>query len=315
MMLSVRILSLNYNGHDLLRKYLPALVEAATRSSYRCAVSVIDNCSSDGSVEMLRREFSGVDVFVAPDNRVLCSYNDAARRYEEDILILMNNDIRVEPDFVDALVRPFEQDGSVFFVTPRCLSMADGSYEGNRTQARIRKGLFWASSKFEGYEGGIERPGWTFQGGFGAFDRSKFLELGGYDDLYLPGRLEDADLCFRAQKMGWKCLYEPDSVVHHEGGTSFHRKFGRQGTLVINWRNTFLFMFKNLSDRGYWVSFVLWLPVRLAHSLMTFRPEVFMGFVTALPHIGRALERRRKLRNAGMLTRIPDREIFLRVSS
>lgn len=310
---SVRILSLNYNGRDLLRKYLPSLIEAARRSSYPCSVTVIDNRSPDDSLSVLREEFPGVDVFVSPENRVLCSYNDAARRYTEDILILMNNDIRVEPDFVDGLVRPFEQDGSVFFVTPRCLSMKDGAYEGNRTQARIQRGLFWASSTFKGYETGIGRPGWTFQGGFGAVDRLKFLRLDGYDDLYLPGRLEDADLCFRAQKRGWKCLYEPGSVVHHEGGTSFHRKFGRQGTLEINWRNTFLFMIKNLSDRGYWADFALWLPVRLLYSLVSLRPEIFIGFVRALPLIGRALGRRRALKAAGLLSGVPDREIFSRV--
>lgn len=314
MTLTVRILSLNYNGRDLLRKYLPGLLAAARKSSYRCAVTVIDNRSTDDSLRVLRAEFPDVDVYEAPENRVLCSYNDAALRYTEDILVFMNNDIRVEPEFVDPLVKPFERDGAVFFVTPRCYSMTDGAYEGNRTQARIQRGLFWASSKFEGYEAGIDRAGWTFQGGFGAVDRAKFLQLGGYDDLYLPGRLEDADLCFRAQKRGWKCLYEPGSIVHHEGGTSFHRKFGRQGTLEINWRNTFLFMFKNLSDSGYWARFIFWLPVRLAYSLITLRPEVFIGFVRAIPHLRGALRRRRTLKRSGGLSGVPDREIFSRVT-
>ncbi len=307
----VRILLLNYNGRELLERYLPSFLEAARASSHDCRVGVVDNCSSDGSAEYLRRHFLDVTVYTAASNRVLCSYNEAAAALEDDILILMNNDMRVEKDFVDPLVAPFLEGPDVFFVTPRCLSMADGSYEGSRTRARMHFGVFWSSSRYPGHERDIDKPGLTFHAGFGAFDRRKFLELGGYDDLYLPGRLEDADLCFRAQKRGWKCLYRPDSVVRHEGGTSFHRRFGAYGTLVINWRNTFLFMWKNL-EAGLIARSCVWLPARLAYSLVTFRTELFAGFCRALPLLPQALSRRRALRLSAPAgaPAVPDLEIF-----
>ena len=254
MALNACILILNYNGRALLEKYMPSFIRALEKSRYPCRLAVIDNCSADGSAEFICSSYPSVQVYAARENRVLCSYNDAARETPEEILIFMNNDIEVEPDFIDPLIEPFEKDSSVFLVTPRCLSMKDRTYEGNKTRARIHYGLFWASSIYPGFEKQIDRMGLTFQGGFGAFSRKKFLALGGYDDLYLPGRLEDADLCFRAYKRGWKSFYTPKSVVYHEGCVSFHKEFGVRRTSLINWRNTFLFMWKNLSDKSYFLS-------------------------------------------------------------
>lgn len=232
--MTVAVLVLNFNGKELLQRYLPSFEAALARSKYSCVLGVVDNQSTDGSVEYLRQQFPGVVVYQAKENRVLCSFNEVVAYLDQEVILLMNNDIRVEADFIDPLIEPFLKHKDVFFVTPRCLSEKLLRYEGNRTKAMIRYGMFWSSAIYPGYERGIDKPGLTFQGGFGAFDRKKFLELEGYDDLYLPGRLEDADLCFRAFKRGWRCLYEPRSVVTHEGGVSFHKRFGFRQTQVIN---------------------------------------------------------------------------------
>ena len=308
--MTVNVLVLNFDGKDLLEKYLPSIERAVRRSRHECRLGIVDNGSQDGSVEFLRNRFPDVRIFEAKENRVLCSYNDVAVKLDENILIFMNNDIQVDENFVDPLVEPFDRSGDIFFVTPRCLSPKDGSYEGNKTKGMIRRGVYWSSALYPGYELGIGKPGPTMQGGFGAFDRKKFLELGGYDDLYLPGRLEDADICFRAYKRGWKCLYEPASVVYHEGGVSFKKRFGNRGMLVINWRNTFLFMIKNLSDRMTLVKFLLWLPFQALYALIFFKPEFIIGLFKSLPLLKEALRRRQELKRSGHLEAVPDREIF-----
>ncbi len=310
---TVNILVLNYNGRELLETYLPSIVKAAGRSRFACRVGVIDNQSKDDSVNFLRKSFPGVDIYLAKENRVLCSYNPVAQELSDDILIFMNNDIRVEEDFVDPLVVPFTESRDVFFVTPRCLSLSDKRYEGNKTRGRIRFGIYWSTALYPGYESECDKPGLTIQGGFGAFDRKKFLELGGYDDLYLPGRLEDADICFRAYQKGWRCLYEPKSVVYHQGGVSFHREFGVRKTLVINARNTFLFMWKNLSDKILCFECTLWLPFRLFYSLVSMRPELFLGFIQALPLWSKAKRHRKRCQAQGSLGLRSDREIFNQV--
>lgn len=312
---SVRILILNYNGRALLEKYLASFQAAVAKSVFSCALGVVDNKSQDDSVEWLQKNYPDVFIYRPTQNRVLCSYNDVAGQLEEDILIFMNNDIGVESNFIDPLVKPFLNDNDVFMVTPRCLSVRDKAYEGNKTRAAIRHGMFWSSCIYPGHEKDINNPGLTFQGGFGAFDRKKFLALDGYDDLYLPGRLEDADICFRAYKRGWKSLYEPSSIVYHEGGTSFHRSFGVRGTLAINWRNTFLFMWKNLSD---WINFFqtpLWLPIWLVRSAVRREPEFIIGFWQALKFFGAARRKRKTLGRNFFVKALSEREIFRRVSS
>ena len=311
--LSVNVLVLNYNGRDMLQKYMPSLEKAVAKSRFACRLGVVDNCSADDSVVFLKANCPKVDIYLAKENRVLCSYNEIAAQVSDDIVLFMNNDIEVDENFIDPLVAPFQTDDKVFFVTPRCLSMKDRSYEGNKTYATLRYGIYRSSAIFPGYEQYKDKPGFTAQGGFGAFDRKKFLELGGYDDLYLPGRLEDADLCFQAFQRGWKCLYEPQSVVYHEGGVSFHKAFGVKKTLVINARNTFLFMWKNLNDKLSYFKHVFWLPWRLLGSLVLLKPELFLGFCAAVPMWSKARSRRQKLKQAGFLGKVPDRAILGRV--
>ena len=145
--------------------------------------------------------------------------------------------------------------------------------------------------------------------GFGAFCRRKFNELGGYDDLYLPGRLEDSDLCFRAWKKGWSLLFEPQSIVYHKGGESFHKTFGVSKTLRINHRNAFLFTWKNIRDPLYLLSHLFLLPFRLTFSLLRGQSEFFLGFWDALPLLGKALSSRYKVKGS----QSSDREIFEKV--
>ncbi len=310
--MNVCILVLNYNGVDLLEKYLPSFERAVRASRHSCRLAVIDNASSDASLKILKNDFPEVAVHVMRENKVLCAYNEVAAKLTDEILIFMNNDIRVEEGFVDPLVAPFLREEKVFFVTPKCLA-ADGRYEGNKTRGRVRFGVYWSTALYPGYEKEINRPGPTLQGGFGAFERNKFLELGGYDDLYLPGRLEDADLCFRAYKREWKCLYEPASVVFHEGGVSFHKVFGPRRTLVINWRNTFLFMWKNLSDKLILLECAFWLPVRLLWSILSGNSELFLGYLEALPLKKEAKKRKEILKRSELLQSVPDCKIFAEV--
>ena len=307
--MKVAVLILNYSGADLLRKYLPSFQKAVQASSHNCRLIVIDNASTDASLDILKKEFPDVAVHALGDNRVLCAYNEVMSRIDDEIVLFMNNDIRAEEGCVDPLVAPFLKDEKVFFTTPKCLGPT-GRYEGNKTRGTVRFGLFGATAIYPGHEADIDRPGVTFQGGFGAFDRKKFLALGGYDDLFLPGRLEDADICFRAFKRGWVCLYEPASVVHHEGGVSFHKIYGPRKTLVINWRNTFLFMWKNLSDKLLVLRCSFWLPARLLGSILTGKLEIFEGYLEARALKKEARQRKEILRREGLLGTVSDRKIF-----
>jgi N-acetylglucosaminyl-diphospho-decaprenol L-rhamnosyltransferase len=297
MSLSANIVILNYNGEALLRQFLPAVVSAAKESRYTCAVTVLDNCSRDGSEAYVKSEHPDVRWIAAPENKVLISYNAAAEMLTEDILILLNNDIRPEPGFVDPLVRVFEQKKDAFFAASH----------GDCPLAKSRWGILSAEIEYPGYDKVIDIEGVSFSAGIGAFDRKKFLEIGGYDELYLPGRYEDVDLCYRGWKRGWKGYYVPQSRKYHVGGASFDKAFNWKATQAMVFRNSVLFMIKNVTDPILFSKFLFMLILRLFSAALLGKWFIWTGFWGAIGRLPQALSARRR---ALKQFKVSDREVL-----
>ena len=292
-MLKTHILILNYNGIDILPRCLPSVVEAARKASYPTGVTLLDNGSTDRSVEWTRQRYPEVRIDRAKQNRFLVSFNEGVENTEVDIVILMNSDLRVDPGFVDPLVRVFKKHPDAFLASPQSFTFDGSRYEGGITHAQVRWGIFWASASFPGSETVRQHPGYTFASGFGAFHRKRFLALGGYDDLYLPGIMEDADLGFRAWRAGYRSYYAPESRVYHMGQASFSKAFGKKGILTMAHRHTFLLMWKNLSDAGLLFQHFLFLIPRLVFASLRGQTEFTAGFFQALGRLPEAQKRRR----------------------
>jgi GT2 family glycosyltransferase len=146
-------------------------------------------------------------------------------------------------------------------------------------------------SRVPGHEQHIGRPDLTAAAGpVLAVDRAKFLEVGGYDPIFFPGRIEDLDLGFRGWMAGWKGYYVPGSVAYHRGFGSFGPAFGRSGCDRLAARNSLIFAWKNLSGRRL-AGHLAWLPLRLAHGRTAFAGAV----AGALRRLGPVLEARKAL--------------------
>lgn len=302
----VDLFILNYNGASYALDSIASFLEAIKRSSYECKLFVIDNSSTDNSVELIRRQFFNVKI-LSMKNRVLCSFNEAARGSNADVVFLLNNDLKVASDSLDHAIRLFQNHNDLFMVSMKSF-LQDGSYEGGLAKPFLQLGIFGTTCHFKGHEKLIGRTNITFAAGFGAFDRKKFLELDGYDDLYLPGRLEDVDLCLRAWKKGWKSYYQPKSIVWHIGAKSFNERFGRRGTMELAYRNTFLFMWKNFRTPQYWFSHVIFLLPKMLWMLAKGRHEFITGFVKATRKIPTVIQRRKKEKS--MAYKHSEREIM-----
>ena len=263
----VHLLVLNYNGRRLLETCLPSIVEAARASRHRCEVAVIDNDSDDDSIAWLIEHFPEVHR-IRCANRGLCSFNQVLPILEGSVAILLNNDIKLAGDAIDPLVEPLAQAetgaNACFMTAPLCWQFDGKHYEGFRTAIRWRWGLVQATALFPGHETGIHQPGPTASAGaVMAVDRRKFVALGGFDPLYLPGRLEDLDLCLRAYLAGYHCRYVPKAVAWHRGMATFSGVFGTAGCDRLSLRNTLLFQWKNLRHPGHLARQLVGLPARL----------------------------------------------------
>lgn len=289
--LGVHILVLNFNGRDLLRECLPSVVAAAAQAGPACGVTVVDNDSTDGSREYLLDAWPEVGLVHSP-NLGLASFNAVLERLAEPIVLLLNNDVRLDLGAIGPLVRALREHSDALFSAPLCWNTDGTLYEGMRTRVRWRFGLVQGMSRTPGHELVIREPDLTAAAGpVLAVDRDRFLALGGFDPLYFPGRIEDLDLGFRGWMAGYRGYYVPQSVAYHVGMGSFGPAFGAEGCRKLALRNTLLFVWKNLRGRRLWSHFG-WLGVRSLRALATGETLFFKA-------LAEALARHRQVRRSG----------------
>jgi O-antigen biosynthesis protein len=236
----------NWNGRDLLERFLPSWV-AAIAGHPGSEIVVVDNGSTDGSSVWLRENCPQLRVIELPQNLGFGGGSNAGfRAAKNDIVVLLNSDMRVEPDFLAPLLAGFTDDKvfavscQVFFGDP-----SKRREETGLTQGWWQDGSLRVSHREDPAVDGLF-PCFYGGGGSCAFDRRKFLELGGFDPLLHPFYLEDTDLGFLAWKRGWKVLYQPASVVHHEHRGTIGKRFTPDYIRSIVQKNFLLFCWKNI---------------------------------------------------------------------
>lgn len=285
--MDVHIVILNYNGVDVLKEYLPLVVKAASESCHNVKVTVLDNKSTDDSVAYITESFPSVNVVAAKANLVLVSYNDFLSTISENIILLLNNDAYMAPGCIDYLVERLKDD-SVFVVAPKILDEEGKKITGGCMDFSVRAGLFRNKLK------SADKNNYTlFVGSSAAYNREKFIALGGYDSIYLPGTYEDMDLCYRAWQRGWFCIYEEKAVVYHEDSASFKKVYGNRKRQTISARNAYLFVWKNIHDPAIIFSNVLLYPCLLLFNALRMRLDLVMGSLKALTRIPQIMSRRK----------------------
>lgn len=240
----------NWNGRDLLEKYLPPLI-TATAGHPDNEIIVVDNGSADGSAEFVRERFPQVRLLALPKNLGFGGGSNAGfAAAKNDIVVLLNSDMRVAPDFLQPLLDGFDAPDvfavscQIFFPDP-----AKQREETGLTHAWWSQGTLRVRHVIDDKVTTLY-PCFYGGGGSCAFDRRKFLELGGFAHLLRPFYLEDTDLSFAAWKRGWRVLYQPASHVWHEHRGTIGRKFSRAYIETIIRKNFLLFAWKNIHEPG-----------------------------------------------------------------
>jgi len=302
----------NWNGRDLLEKYLPPLAEAMSGNA-RNEIIVVDNGSTDGSAEFVRSTFPQVRLVALPKNLGFGGGSNAGfAAAQNDIVVLLNSDMRVDSGFLQPLLDGFT-DASVFAVTSQIFFSDPGR---KREETGLTQG-WWSSGFLRLRHVADEAVNELFPcfypgGGSSAIDRRKFLELGGFDHLLRPFYLEDTDLGYMAWKRGWKVYYQPASKVWHEHRGTIGKNFDQSYIDGVLYKNLILFCWKNIhSFRAIlshlvnsWVGAVL--SVLAGHSM---ERATLGGQWRALLQAPEALRSRWRARS---LAAIGDEEAFRR---
>jgi GT2 family glycosyltransferase/glycosyltransferase involved in cell wall biosynthesis len=263
----------NWNGRDLLIKYLPHVIEAL-RSDPANEVIVVENGSTDDSAHVLREQFPTVRVVALEKNLGFGGgCNAGFRAAQNDVVVLLNSDMRPEPGFLAPLLAGFS-DEKVFAVSCQI-------FFSDPTKIREETGLtqgWWENGTLRvthRTDPAIEDLYPCFYGGGGscAFDRHKVLELGAFDHILAPFYLEDTDLGYQAWKRGWKVLYQPRSIVYHEHRGTIGRRYKRSAIERVVQKNILLFCWKNIHE---------W-PRLLSHFAFNYAAAVVSAFLGDSP--------------------------------
>ncbi|MEX1011872.1 MAG: glycosyltransferase family 2 protein [Balneolaceae bacterium] len=308
---SVSVIIVTWNALEHLQTFLPSV--AATEYD-NLEVLIADNASTDGSAEWVRENFPTFNVVTLMRNFGYCGGNNrAADHANGEILLFLNNDVRVEPGWLEPIIREFE-DPNVAAVQPKILSHTEPGhfeYAGAAGGYLDRMGYpFCRGRIFDHVERDTgqyddRRPIFWASGAALAIRKTCFMEAGRFDDTF-EFHMEEIDLCWRLWNRGQKVIYTPESRVFHLGGGSLPSGSSRKA--YFNFRNNLQMLWKNATTEWLKSRFFFRLlldGVAAFHALATGHAGVFgaifrahMRFYTRWPALNRqrkALQAERKM--------------------
>lgn len=298
----------SYNGKKLLARCLPSVIQAVEYDGRDHEIIVVDDGSDDDSVTFIRENFSKIKVIQFEKNygfAIAC--NKGIQASQGDIVILLNNDVVVERDFIASLLKHFRDD-KVFAVSAKTLVPNLGMVNHSVSVPILRYGLL-NILRFDNDSRKCSEVCRIFYAcaAAAAYSRKKFMSLGGFDTIYTPFYGEDVDISYRAWKQGWEVLYDPASVVYHYTPATISRIPLKQGGGTIFAKNGLLFVWKNFTDRRLILSHLFWLPIHLLRAMQAKNLAFIKGFMMALRQLSEVWERRKREKRQAILT---DREVF-----
>jgi len=223
----VSVVILNHNGKEFLKVLLPSIY-VQTRLPEE--VILVDNASSDGSVEWVKREFPQIKIIVNFTNVFFSQgMNTGIKEAHGDYILCLNNDVRLSQEFLEEILRYLNSSSRIGMACPKIYD-----WKGRKLDSCGQSISLWGTPKDRGKG---RRDSSRFSeveevfgpGGIAVIYLREMLEEikedGEYFDETLKIFYEDLDLAWRARKKGWRCIFVPSAVAfHYRGGTTLKRK-------------------------------------------------------------------------------------------
>ncbi len=243
------VVILNYNTVSHLKNYLPSVIEHTPEG---IEIIVVDNGSNDNSVEVMKTEFPDIRLIVNKQNLGFAGgYNEAIKKIDTDILVLINSDIKVKSGWLEPVLQEMEQHPEVAIAQPKILSLenpkqfeyagAAGGYIDRLGYPFCRGRIFTTVEEDWGqYE---EQTDIFWASGAAFFIRKKIFDhFKGFDDSYFA-HMEEIDLCWRVKRAGYRVIAVPSAQVYHLGGGTL--SYGSERKTFLNVRNSLFTILKN----------------------------------------------------------------------
>jgi GT2 family glycosyltransferase len=320
------VIVVNWNRRELLRACLESVVKQVEITP---ELIVVDNGSTDGSVELVWSGFPYVRLIRNTANRGFCAANNQGiKAANGEWIALLNNDAEADPHWLAAMLEVVRDRPDLGMVASKILVFSDprridkvGHVIFPDGQNRGRGTGAWDNGQFDR----VEEVLWP-DGCAALYRRKMLLEIGGFDEDFFA-YADDADLGLRARIAGWKCLYAPHAVVRHHRGATLGVASVRRLILIernrvllavklfpwsLLWLNGYYYARRLLAGilaartgKGETALYPGWLGKwRLVRALV-------IGDLSALPLLPKMLAKRRKLERLRKLSPRQTRELIL----
>lgn len=289
-----------WNGRELLARHLPSVMAELQRwergSGAEGELVISDDGSNDGTAAWLRAAWPRARLDRSERNRGFApAANAGVAAARGRLILLLNNDLELMPGALERIAGAFAAAPELFGVTLRAENESTGELETGGKCGRYRRGFWECWRNFEVPTEGAREESFALVGGFCAFRRALFLELGGFDAAFAPYYWEDVDLSYRARKRGWRLAYEPDARVRHQISATTTRHASAYQRAAITHRNRLWFHWKNL-DGGRLPAHIAWVAALAPQMALRGEFSYHDGLLRALAGLPGLLRRRRQER-------------------
>ena len=260
---NIAVVILNWNGRDMLDKYLPSVVEHTTG---KARIIVADNGSTDDSITLLTERFSEVEVLSLDQNYGFAEgYNRALSQVDAHYFVLLNSDVEVSGGWLAPLFDYMEHHPETAACQPKILSSVNKThfeYAGGAGGLIDRYGYAYCKGRIfdvveedKGQYDTTTDIDWAT--GACLFIRAEdYFAAGGFDKRFFA-HFEEIDLCWRLRLRGRHIACVPQSKVYHLGGGTLPQ--GNPQKTFLNFRNNLTMLYKCLpSDKRRRVMRVRW---------------------------------------------------------
>lgn len=257
----VSIVIVNYNGRDLTLN----LLKSISRLNYKnYEIIVVDNASTDGTSEAVKKNFKNVKLVENKKNLGYSGANSCISHCEGEYILFLNNDMEIGRSSLNELVETAQADKDCVMAAPRLVNFYD---------KKLKSGGTWLSRAFyNGHIKGNDKDSTKEIPYLGVgLIRKDFVEMFGYlfdPDYFIYG--EDVDLGLRIRLIGKKALFEPKSLMYHMHSITMQKQKKSFSTFLME-RNLMTTFFKILSINNI----IIYLPYVLLLRLIAIMKDVF----------------------------------------
>lgn len=250
------IVILNWNGADMMRSYLPSVLQCSQDKDVE--IIVADNASTDDSLRMLAADFPQVKTIALDRNYGFAGgYNRALAQVDATYFLLLNSDVEIrQAGWARLLLDYMDAHPDVAACQPKLLSLNDPThfeYAGACGGFLDRHGYPFCRGRIldrvEADRGQYDEPAdvlWA-TGAALLIRAQDWRMVGGLDERFFA-HMEEIDLCWRLRSRGRRVVCIPQSTVYHLGGATLNQ--GNPRKTFLNHRNNLLMLYKNLPERA-----------------------------------------------------------------